>query len=293
MAEDRVVGRAGMRQRAGMRGGGAAAGVGAPDLRDDDRLAGARRLVGDGAEAGGVANAFEIAHENIGAAGVEHPIDIIVRFEHGLIAGADLIGELQLAVAAARQKRIGQRARLAGDRDRPGAAAFRQERHGVVVEHRAERRDQRAQRVDEALRVRPGDDHAGALCDIAQRRVARRRFLAFLLAKTGADHDRRLDAARAALLDRRNDMRRRHQDHREIGRLRYFRDRGVGRVPEHLLLAAGYRIDAAGIGVLDELFRQPAAQRVVGRRADNDDAVRREEGAEIGHSNDSVLNRNI
>ena len=99
-----------MRQRAGMRGGGAAAGVGAPDLGDDHRLAGARRLVGDGAEAGRVADAFEIAHEDVGAAGVEHPIDIIVRFEHGLVAGADLIGELQLAVAAARQKREGQRA---------------------------------------------------------------------------------------------------------------------------------------------------------------------------------------
>ena len=93
-----------------MRGGGAPAGVGAPDLGDDHRLAGARRLVGDGAEAGRVADAFEIAHEDVGAAGVEHPIDIIVRFEHGLVAGADLIGELQLAVAAARQKREGQRA---------------------------------------------------------------------------------------------------------------------------------------------------------------------------------------
>ena len=55
-------------------------------------------------------------------------------------------------------------------------------------------------------------------------------------------------------------------------------------MPEHLLLAAGDRIDAAGIAVLDQLLGQPAAQRVVGRRADDDDAVRREEGTKIGHT---------
>ena len=118
---------------------------------------------------------------------------------------------------------------------------------------------------------------------LAQRRVARRRLVAFLLAETGADDHRRLDAARAALLDRRDDMRRRHQDHREIGRLRDFGDRGVGLVPEHLLLAAGDRIDAAGIAVLDQLLGQPAAQRVVGRGADDHDAVRGEKGAKVGH----------
>ncbi len=106
MAEDRVVGRAGMSERAGMRGGGAAPGVGTPDLGDDQRLSGARRLVGDGAEAGGIADPFEIAEENVGAAGVEHPIDVIVGFEHGLVAGADLIGE---ARAGGRGRGTGRR----------------------------------------------------------------------------------------------------------------------------------------------------------------------------------------
>ena len=52
MPEDRVVDRARPGQRAGMRRGGAPAGVGAADLGDDHRLAGPRRLVGDRAEAG-------------------------------------------------------------------------------------------------------------------------------------------------------------------------------------------------------------------------------------------------
>ena len=125
MAEDRVVGRAGAGEGPGMRGGGAAPGVGAPDLGDDHGLAGPRRLVGDGAEPGGVADAFEIAQENVGAAGVEHVVDVIMGFEHGLVAGADLIGEAQLAVAATGEEGKGQGARLAAYRDRPRLAVFR------------------------------------------------------------------------------------------------------------------------------------------------------------------------
>ena len=56
MAEHRVVDRARLRQRPGMRGGGAATGVGAADLGEDQRLAGLRGLVGDlrgNASAGG------------------------------------------------------------------------------------------------------------------------------------------------------------------------------------------------------------------------------------------------
>ena len=78
-------------------------------------------------------------------------------------------------------------------------------------------------------------------------------------------------------------MRRGDQDDGEIGRLRDFGYCGIGRVPEHLLLAARDRIDAAGIGVFDELLGEPATQQIVGRRADNDDAVRRQEGTKIGH----------
>ena len=115
-----------MRQCPGMRRGGPPAGVGTTDLGDDQGLAGARCLVGDGAEAGRVADAFEIAHEDVGAAGIEHPIDIIVRFQHGLVAGADLVGEFEPAVATPRQKGEGQGAGLAADRDRLGAAAGRQ-----------------------------------------------------------------------------------------------------------------------------------------------------------------------
>ncbi len=91
MAEDRVVDDPGMRERAGMRGGGAAAGVGAADLGDDQRLAGGGRLVGDGAETVGAADRFEIEQKDVGAAVVERPIDIVVRFEDRLVAGADLI----------------------------------------------------------------------------------------------------------------------------------------------------------------------------------------------------------
>jgi hypothetical protein len=68
-------------------------------------------------------------------------------------------------------------------------------------------------------------------------------------------------------------MRRRHEDHREVGCFRQIGHRGVGLVPEHLLLAAGYRVDAARETVLDQLMGEPAAQRLVGRSADDGDTV--------------------
>ena len=183
-----------------------------------------------------------------------------MRLQHGLIAGADLISEAQLPVAAARQERKGQRAALAADRDRLRPAVLRQERFLRIVEHRAERRDERPQRVDEPLRIGSRDNHPGALGDRAQGLVARRRFLALLLGKSGADDDCRGDAARGALLDRRDDICRRHQNDREIGCFGDVADSCVGLVPQHLGLAARHRIDAPVEAVLDKLLRQSSAQ---------------------------------
>src|SRR2546423_1041315 len=83
------------------------------------------------------------------ADGIEHPVDIVMRLDDGLVAGADLVGEAQLPVAATRQKRKGQRAALTGDGDGLGPAALRQQWVFRIVEHRAGRRDQWPERVDQ------------------------------------------------------------------------------------------------------------------------------------------------
>src|SRR5437660_12739028 len=119
MAEDRVVDGAGMRQSAGMRGGSAPSGIRSADLGDNQRLAGLRRLPGYGAETVGAADPLEIDEEDVGAARVEPPIHVVVRFKDRLVAGADLVGEAQLSGTAAAQKRESQRAALGADRDRP------------------------------------------------------------------------------------------------------------------------------------------------------------------------------
>ena len=139
-----------------------------PTLATISGLPACGRLVGDGAEAGSIANTFEIGEEDVGAAGVEQPIDVIMRFEAGLVAGAGLIGEAQLPRPAAAQEGEGQRAALAADRDRPAFAAFGKQALRRIVEYRAEGRHQRFQRVDEALRIGPADDDAEALDDRAQ-----------------------------------------------------------------------------------------------------------------------------
>src|SRR5436305_653172 len=88
-------------------------------------------------------------------------------------------GRRQYANAA--EEREGQGAALTADGDRLRLAALRQQRLVRVVEHRTEGRHQRLQRVDQPFRIRPGDDHTGALGDRPQRDVALSRLVALLL----------------------------------------------------------------------------------------------------------------
>ena len=119
VAEDRIVDIAGLRQCAGVRGRSTPPGCRSADLGDDQRLAGIRGLVGNGAEPFRAANSLEVKEEDVGAALVEPPIDIVMSLQNSLVAGADLMREIQLPVAAPAQEREGQRAALAADRNRP------------------------------------------------------------------------------------------------------------------------------------------------------------------------------
>src|SRR5208282_4164928 len=108
------------------------------------------------------------------------------------------------------------------DSDRPALAAFGKQALRRVVEHRAECRDERFQRVDEALRIGATDDDAEAVDDLAQGPVALLCRLAALLGKAGADHDRGAHTLASAFLERRHDVSRWHDDDSEVGYLRQF-----------------------------------------------------------------------
>ncbi len=196
---------------------------------------------------------------------IERPVDIVVRLEDRLIAGADLIAEAQLPVAAAVQKGEGQRPALAADRDRPAVRGRRQQAARRIVKHRAEGGDDPLQRVDQALRIGAADQHAVLLGDMAQFDVAGVRGLAAFFGKARADHDRGADAAAAAFVQGARHHRRRHDDDREIGGLGQIGDRGIGAQAQDLAAAAGHRINRPGIAVADERMGQPAAQGM-GRR---------------------------
>ena len=284
VTEDRIIDIARLRQCPGVRRCRTSSGSRSADLGDDQRLAGIRGLVGNRPEAVGAPDPLEIKEEDVGIPLVEPPVDIVVRLQDGLVAGADLMREIKLPVAATAEKREGQRPALAADRDRPRRADGGQQTPAGIVEDRAEGRDERPQRIDDALGIGSADDDSVAFGDPAQLDIACAGGLVALFGKTGADHDGGPDSSLTALLERLDDMRRRHQDDREIDRLRERRDRRVGTQPEHLALAAGHREDPAVITMADQRVRQPATQSLgIGRGADDRDAVGREEGPQIRH----------
>ena len=275
VTKDRIVDIAGLRQCAGMRRSGTPPGGRSADLGDDQRLAGIRGFVRNRAEPFRAADPFEIEEENVGATLVEPPIDVVVRLQDSLVAGADLMREMQLPVAAAAEKRESQRPTLAADRDRPPLADGGQQTPAGVMEDRAEGSDERPQRIDDALGVGTADEDAVAFGDPAQLDIACACGLVALFGKARADHDGGPDSSQTALLEGLDDMRRRHQDDREIHRLGQRRDRRIGPQPQHLALAAGHRKDPAVIAMADQRVRQPAAQGLgIGRSADNGNAVR-------------------
>src|SRR6516164_5231292 len=197
-----------------------------------------------------------------------------MRFENGLVAGADLVRKTQLLVAAAAQKREGQRAALATDRDRSRLACRRGKTPARVVKHRAEGRDERLLRVDNTLGIGAADDDAVTLGDARELNVASTSGLVALFGKAGADHNCGTDSTLAALLDGVNDVRSGHKNYREIDRLGECSRRRVGFDAEDFALAAGYRVEAAVITMLDQRASQPSAQRlVIAGRADDRDAV--------------------
>ena len=110
-----------------------------------------------------------------------------------------------------------------------------------IVKHRAERRDHRAQRVDQmTFGIRPANRHVELL---GQRRAIapsalRRPPHIFSSPKP----EEMITAAgmhlRAALLDGRDHMRGGHDDHREVDCFRQVGDRAVGLVAEDFALAA-------------------------------------------------------
>ena len=78
VAEDRIVDIAGLRQCAGVRCRRTPSGGRSADLGDDQRLAGIRSLLGNCAEPVRAADPLEIEEEDVGAALVEPPVDVVV-----------------------------------------------------------------------------------------------------------------------------------------------------------------------------------------------------------------------
>ena len=266
MLEDRAIGGVRAGERGGVRGDGAAAGLGLADLGDDQRLAGRQGLVGGAAEFRRRLDVFEQQQEDVGLAFVEHVVEEVGGFEHGLVAGGDDVAERQIAPARAVEERKAEPAALRNHRHLAAERPLRRERAGAHVHRRAEGRAERGGDIGEAFRIGPAHRHV----------VARARWRAIAScmrwpASPGSSanpelkNDRGLDPGAAAALQLvRHELRRNDQD-REIGRLRQVGNRRVGLAALHFAGAAAHRIDRAGVRVAQHHFQDAAAQALACR----------------------------
>ena len=163
MLEDRAIGGVRAGERGGVRGDRAASRLGLADLGDDQRLAGAERLVGDAAEFLRRLHVFEQQQKDVGLAFVEHVVEQVGRFERGFVAGGDDVAERRDCARARGRRRQSRGRRFARSptpgRCRAGAPA---ERAGAHVHRRAEGRAERGGDIGEAFGVGPAHRHVVA-----------------------------------------------------------------------------------------------------------------------------------
>jgi hypothetical protein len=200
---------------------------------------------------------------------LHHLGEIILHPYHRLIAGRDDVGDPEMPLVLAERDR--DRTALRDDRGRP-RREFRQARrrpHGdalmdVDVAHvvRARQRDaMRLRRRLEPLLKLPA-------------------FRSRVGVAAGVDDDR-ADSRSSCLLDERGPAGVRHRDERGVDPFRQRRQRRVARQPQHLGVAGIDREDGPPIPEAPEIADDAEADRVLaGRRADDGDATRREEGAD-------------
>ena len=153
MLEDRAIGGVRTGERRGVRGDRAPSRLGLADLGDDQRLAGAQRLVGDAAEFLRRLDVFEQQQEDVGLAFVEHEIDDVGGFERRLVAGGDDVAEGEIAFARAVEEGKAEPAALRDHRHLAAASgSVRQQRTGAHIHRRARRSGRAPRRYWRSLR---------------------------------------------------------------------------------------------------------------------------------------------
>ena len=102
-----------------------APGFGRAELVDDQRLAGAQRLLGDALEGRDVLDVLDQHQDDVGLAFVDDELGEVARFEAGFVAGGHDVAERQLLRPAVIEEREAHAAALRDHRDLPARALRR------------------------------------------------------------------------------------------------------------------------------------------------------------------------
>ncbi len=285
VVEHRVVDRVLARERAGVRGGGAAAGRAPARLQHEHRHPASMRARERLAQPRRVLHVLEIqaGHARLG---ILHDLGEDLGGLHvRLVAGAHPVVEAEARGARHLVEHAGHRSALADHRD--GA-----DREVGVEEGRGEGRHQTRGQVSDALAVGADDAQPGARGEGAEPRLRGAASLSHL-GEAAAEDDGGLHAPGRGGLQRLLHALRRHHHHREVHRIG---DRGERRKRGQALHGGArgvHRIDAPRVAVTEQEREWAAADldRVVGG-AHHRDGARPEHRGEPAHGSEySVYDR--
>jgi hypothetical protein len=252
-------------ERAGVRAGGADAGLGRADGQQDDRLA---RGGGRVDERAAVAEVLGVDGDRAGLGMLAEGGHELGQVDVGLVADRREAGEPEPRRAGQDAQLERQVAALGDEPDRPGRELVRgqPEIRGRVVDAEA---------------VGPEQHRAGIAHASDELPLARARLVA-ALAEAGGDPDQRPGAGGERVVDRLLEGRRRHGDNHQLGRVRQLGQRAVGAAPEHGPALAVHQVHGAAVLTPEGAAAEPVAPfgGVVGR-TDDCHRARVEEGSEV------------
>src|SRR5918995_3469333 len=257
LAEQRLDGSVGARERGGVGAGRSCTGRGAPALEREDRFR-AGDPARDAGELPGVAERLEVESDQVRAVVVLEALEQVVRRDVRLVPDRDERREPDPARIGRLDEREAERTALRREADRPPARRLAREGR---IQALSCRRDPEAVRADHSRAVRAHEREQPIL--------TLNTFRADLCEPRGDDAERS-HALRKRVLCRADDMLARHADHRQVDRVHDLRHGGIPAHTRDRLALPVDRVDRAREVRSQDVSEELATDRPTSRRGADD-----------------------